>query len=351
MRVLLVLPGLVLLGAGALSLSLGRTELTLSGWLWSLESLALGAALSAWWLKGPRARSLQASSVLALVLLAGYRVATRGRCEDVSLVVLDEHGGEVGSARWIDRLFDERDAAIVGSRALTLLGAVPAREFPTLPALLAASYPQLEDEAPTLGTPIPATLLGLQGPDASDAIVVEPQGGPARIGVVFLHGYAGSFALQCLEVARAVRSAPARVVCPAAPFDGAWWCPDEERIARGAIAYLRHRGADTIVLVGLSNGARGAALLAPRLRGEIDALILLSGTASEAVSPPVPTLLIQGDRDRMMRTSRVRAWARGRRGVRYLELPGTHFVLLEQRDAVARALGSFVAASARRAAR
>lgn len=338
----LVLAGLAVATAGAMSIALGRSELTAWGWLWSLEALTLGSALLSAPIDGRRVRALRLASAVGLVSLVLVRVATRGEGEGISLVVLDHEGHVRSSARWLDRLFEERDASIVGSRALVVIDGVPSREFPTLPPLLASAYAGLGEDASVVGTPIPATLLGLQGPGASDTIVVEPAGTEASLGVVFLHGYAGSFALQCLEVARALRDLPARTVCPATSFDGGWWRPEGEDTTRAAIAYLRARGAERIVLVGLSNGARGAALLAPRLRGDIDALVLLSGTATSAPSPRVPTLVIQGARDGMMATSRVRAWAHGRARVRYLEIPGTHFVLLEEREAVARALRDFV---------
>jgi len=339
---ILVLVGLAIGAAGVLAIAFGRTELSGWGWLWSIEALVLGVALLGAPLEGRRVRMLRIGSAVALLSLVLVRIAIRGEGEGVSLVVLDREGHVRSSARWLDRLFEERDASVVGSRVLVALEAVPSREFPTLPALLASAYDELGDDVSHAGTPVPSTLIGLQDPDTSDALVVEPHQAEASLGVVFLHGYGGSFALQCLEVARALRELPAPTVCPATSFDGGWWRPEGQDVARAAISYLRARGAERIVLVGLSNGARGAALLAPRLRGEIDALVLLSGTARDAPTPPVPTLVVQGSRDTMMTTSRVRAWARGRARVRYVEIPGTHFVLLEEREAVARALREFV---------
>jgi pimeloyl-ACP methyl ester carboxylesterase len=253
----------------------------------------------------------------------------------------------VSRARLVDRLFEERDAAMVGSRLLVLIGAVRAREFRTLPALLAASYPEAEADAPRLGTPIPATLLGLQRAEAFDAIVVAPHGPPSGLGVVFLHGFAGNFALQCLEVARVARAHGALTICPSTRFEGDWWRGDGESITRASIAHLRARGAREIVLVGLSNGGIGASRLAPRFGSEIDGLVLLSGLSPRAPTPHVPTLVVQGDRDAMVPTRAVRAWARGRARVRYVELSGTHLVLLEERERVAEALGRALTSRAR----
>ena len=97
-----------------------------------------------------------------------------------------------------------------------------------------------------------------------------------------------------------------------------------------------------MVLAGISAGAIGASQLAPRLDATVDGMVLLSGVSSRAATPRVPTLLVQGDHDAMVRTARVRAWAHGHPRVRYRELPGTHFVLLEQRADVARELTVFL---------
>lgn len=327
--------GVALVAAGLLSIALGHVSLTAWGWVWSIESIALGVVLCLWLSRRAALTVLRRGSAVGLVVIALTRVVFFGGSDEASIVVLDRDGAIVSEARWIDRLFEERDASMVGSRLLTFLGAVPSREFPTLPDLLARSYTQTEDDAPRLGTPIPATLLDLQHADAFDTIVVEPRGEASEVGVVFLHGFAGSFALQCLEVARVARDGGARTVCPATSFEGAWWRGDGEAITRASIAHLRARGARRIVLVGLSNGGVGASRLAPRLRAEIDALVLLSGLSPRAPSPGVPTLVVQGEHDTMVPTRLVRGWARGRSGVRYAELDGTHFVLLERRDELA----------------
>ena len=270
------------------------------------------------------------------LLLVVARIAFIGGAPDARLAVLPgDHG-----ARFVNRIFEERDAAILGARLLAWIGVVPAREFPALPALLAEGYDLVDAEVPQLGTPVPGTYLGLSGEDDFDAYVFEPAG-DARGGVVFLHGFAGNFLLQCWEVARAARSAGAITVCPSTGADGAWWEHDGRVIAERSVAYLRERGAERVVLVGLSNGAAGASLIANRL--DIDGLVLLSGTSTQAPTPTMPTLVLHGSRDGMMGTARVRRWAReqGAR-VRYLELEGTHFVLLEQRERVQSALAEFV---------
>lgn len=352
---LLVAPlGFALVFAGLASIVLGRTALTCWGWLWSLEALLLGAALLAplphEGVAVTRWRVVRAASVVVLAVLVLVRIARYGGDADTALVVLDEHGQVQGGARWLDRLFEERDATIVGGRALVASGLLTAAEFPSLPGILRSSYEATEADAPRLGTPIVATLLGQQRPQAFDAIVASPRGAPSGLGVVFLHGSAGSFVLPCLEVVRAARRRGAHTICPATDIEGAWWRADDEVIVRASIRHLRALGARRVVLVGLSNGGIGASRLAPRLRGELEGLVLISGVSRDAPSPAVPTLLLQGSDDSMVPTAAVRDWASRHPRVHYLELPGTHFVLLERREEVARALDAAFAAHAPSAA-
>lgn len=321
-----------------LSIAFGRTEMSLWGWAWCLVALGLAVQLAPTQLRQRFGKWVEIPSLL-LVMLGATRIVFYGDSDSAALVTIDSQGHVSGSARWIDRLFEERDASIVGSRLLVASGLMPAPEFPTLPALLVESYPAHEAFAPRLGTPVLSTLLGLDDEDANNAILVHANREAPTLGVVFLHGYAGNFAFQCLEVAAAFRSA--EVICPSDHFVGRWSDAAALRIVTSSIAILRARGVQRVVVAGLSNGAIGASLHANAL--PIDGLILLSGVSSRAPTPRVPTLLVQGREDAMVRTSSVRVWRRAHPRVHYVELPGTHFVLIEQRDAVRGALQAFSA--------
>lgn len=322
-----------------LSLAFGRTELSPWGWAWSFTAIGLAVQIAPSRIRG-RIGAWAELPTLLLALLVTIRIACFGASGHASLVNIDQEGHIEGSARWVDRLFEERDASIVGSRLLVTLGVIPADEFPTLPALLVASYPSHEAFAPRLATPVVSTLLGLDHPGATNAILVSNESGGAEVGVVFLHGYAGSFAFQCLEVAAAVRDLDADVICPSDHFVGRWIGAEATSTITSSIATLRARGARRIVLVGLSNGAFGASVTARDL--PIDGLVLISGVSPNAPSPRMNSLLIQGDDDSMVMTRRVRAWARSHARVHYLELPGTHFVLIEQRAQVREAIHAYV---------
>jgi len=238
-------------------------------------------------------------------------------------------------------VFEERDAAILGARLLAWSGVMRAPEFPTLPGLLVHAYDDMEAElGHRMGSVVISTMLGTDDGGAFAAFVVEPEG-QARGTVVFLHGYAGNFLLQCWQVAVAARAAGMRTICPSTDMSGRWSDPHGERIARVAL-YDAHRGGLT-VLAGLSAGGVGASRLAPDLEGEIGALVLLSGADPAASDPRVPTLVIHGDHDRMASTASARQYRDAHRSrVRYVELEGTHFVLLERQAEVRAAITRFL---------
>ncbi len=286
-------------------------------------------ALRAW---GP---SRTGAALLSLLFLA--RAIAGGVSPHARLLVLPA----AHEARLLDRLFEERDAAILGARLVAWSGVMRAPEFPMLPALLASSYDDMETElGHRMGSVVLSTVFGHDTADAFAAYVVEPDGEP-RGSVVFLHGYAGNFVLQCWQVAVAARAADMRTVCPSTEFSGHWSDGHGERIARAALVYARRGGAT--ILAGLSAGGIGASRLAPDLAGEIDGLVLLSGADPIAADPGVPTLVVQGDHDHMTPAGDARAYRdRYRSRVRYVELEGTHFVLLEQHADVRAAITRFL---------
>lgn len=188
-------------------------------------------------------------------------------------------------------------------------------------------------------SPFLSTYLGLQGPDAFDAVVFEPPGTP-QCGIVFLHGFAGNFSVLDAFVARAAREAGAVTICPSAGWMGAW--AKEERTVRACIDHLRARGIRRIFLAGLSNGALGASALAPRLSRELSGLILLSGSDLSEPDSGLPVLLVIARNDERMYASMAREYAEraGKRGT-LVELTGDHFVLAKDPEAVRRAVSSW----------
>jgi pimeloyl-ACP methyl ester carboxylesterase len=151
----------------------------------------------------------------------------------------------------------------------------------------------------------------------SDLMIVEASQ-PPRGALIFLHGFAGSFALECWLMAQ-----PDLVTfCPSVGWRGDWW--NHARTLDETLALVRRRGFSEVYLAGLSNGGAGAARLAAH-RG-FRGVILVSGTAA-APAPGIPVLVVQGRRDRMAGVESARRYAE-RTHADYVELNGGHFVLL-----------------------
>lgn len=203
---------------------------------------------------------------------------------------------------------------------------------------VAALLPWVEPDAEGLRTTMGARYRAMRADVGDPPVPVFHSwaGGPAtlrmdvpepRVGVVFLHGYAGNFALPCWHVARAAREVGGSTRCPSSGFSGRWRNIDD---VRAEIADLRARGAPRIVLAGISAGAIGASRLAPRLRREIDGVLLLAGVSRHAGRPGVPVLTIGGRRDGMTSPTDLRRY--GRRHGRHVSLEGGHFALLEEHE-------------------
>jgi len=264
----------------------------------------------------------------AVVVLAVVSIARPLRADGRAHLIRLPDGARADAA---GQLVDEGDFVLPSAQAYALSGRLNPDEARHVVADLRGAYEDMRSEEGIVPTPWRTE------PGPGPALVFEPRdGGTGGIaGVVFLHGFGGSFAMPCWQVARAADVIGAITVCPSTGMDGAWWTPAGEARAREAIRYLRARGVRHVYLAGLSNGGIGASRLAPRLVRELDGLVLLSGAASNATPTSLPALVVQGRRDHMTPARNARRYARaGGRRVRYVELEGTHFLLVEQSDAV-----------------
>jgi len=255
------------------------------------------------------------------------------------------------AGRLVNHALPEREIAVTGSRMLEHSGTVP-RGFVSK---LAAAYDRLAAEAGHLPSPLPATYLGLQRPDRFDTLVVEPRPGSScgsQGAVVFLHGYAGNVGLICWLVSRAASPHGLTTYCPSVGPRGDWWTRAGAQTLSATLRHLHSQGIRRIYLVGLSNGAAGASLLAPRFRRQLAGLILISGLSRRAGPPGVPTLLVHGRRDPAVPPARARRFLRraGRRATR-VTMAGDHFVLLTREDRVQAAIGRWLGRRERRRCR
>jgi pimeloyl-ACP methyl ester carboxylesterase len=206
----------------------------------------------------------------------------------------------------------------LGLSALRYAGKLDDPESSALDAALGTAYAAMLADENDAASPVRIA--------AAAPLTYVPRGSIVA-GVVVLHGHGGAFALPCWQVARAVAVRGAATLCPSIGVDADWGSPRGEAIVRAALGELGRRGAQRLVLVGLSDGGVGATRLAPRLRADLTAVVAISGVDPAAPSPGVPTLVIQGTLDRMMSASSARTWA-ARVGARYLALPHGHFALL-----------------------
>jgi hypothetical protein len=326
MRLLIRIVALAALGLVALFAGLGMlAPWSPSGWF-LLGTGALVAVAALVKERRPR-RGLGLVALVLLVLLLVVRMVGTG---DGMITMRTLPGGE--PARWLGRLVDEQDLALLGARVLAMRERLPPSERATLVPAMRAAYQLVRRDDAVFPSPVLDTLLGRQTPGAFDTLVIEPRaepkpGVPMKFGVVFLHGYAGSFTLECWLMARAAREIGALTVCPATDFSGRWDGDGAERIVRASLAYLGSRGIKRVFLAGLSNGAVGAVSLRPRLGSSVEGVILISGAPAAGGDPGVPALVVHGAVDTITPAPAARAFADRARAV-YAEFDGGHFVWL-----------------------
>jgi pimeloyl-ACP methyl ester carboxylesterase len=329
---ILALPILVL---AALGLRVGYSP---SGWVMvAAAALVVAGAIAAplrasrvrRWPLAPAGLALFALVVTARLILAGYGATTMTTLPG-------------GGSRWLARVIDEEDPCLVGALALTRRWSfLPFAERDELVPAMHDAYVSMRASEGVTPSPVLDTFLGRQRPEAFDALVVEPRGGAPKGAVVFLHGYAGSFTLECWMMAEAARAIDALTVCPATGFDGRWWTAEGERTLRATLAYVAKRGIARPYLAGLSNGGIGASRLAPRFASSLAGLVLVSGASPDGSSAGLPTLVVQGEHDTNVSTGAVRAFA-ARNHATYAGFEGGHFVMMEKRAEVREAIGGWL---------
>ncbi len=247
------------------------------------------------------------------------------------------------SARIVDRLVDERDIALSGTRVLVGAGMFH-DDADELPAKMRDAYKQMDAEQGDQPSPVVATYLGLQSPDDFDLIVISPPKANPTDAVIFLHGYGGNFSLPCWQVSRAVADLHVLTVCPSTRWIGDWGTTKNgEATLRKTVDALHARGVTKIVLAGLSNGGYGASLLAPKMRGSFAGVVLISGAVPSAAPTGVPTLLIHGREDSMAGFGNSTDYVAKHPGAKLVALDAGHFAMLVRAESTNRALHDFVA--------
>jgi pimeloyl-ACP methyl ester carboxylesterase len=296
-----------------------------------LLGMALMIAYGAFRPKVPRAAGRAGGALVVAVIL--FRCCTAGEGGAISMNP---------SARLVDRVIDERDIALSGTRTLVGIGMFHDDRADVVKAMT-DSYAEMSAHNGTVPSPVVATYLGLQGPDHYDLLVIEPHAqDPPKRAVIFLHGYGGNFTLPCWQVAEAVKSWNAVVTCPSTRYIGDWSSKNGEATVRDTVAKLNARGIKNIVLAGLSNGGYGGSILAARMRGSFTGLILISGATPEAGQAGVPTLLIHGNKDSMAGYEESVDYQANHVNSKLVTLDAGHFAMLVRKEKTNAAIDAFV---------
>lgn len=307
-----------------------------SGWFVLGVTALLGVALLIKEARPRRGLALVAGVLLTILLVVRMVGAGSGMIAMRTLPAGD-------SARWLARLVDEQDPALLGARVLAAKGrGLLAGERERLLPAMREAYVEMRRDDTVFPSPLVETFFMRQGPSSFDTVVIEPRaepkpGVPLKYGVVFLHGFAGGFSLECWLMARAAREIGALTVCPATDFSGHWQDERGQRILQATLDYLRGRGVERVFLAGLSNGAAGASALAPAVRARLEGLILISGAPAAGGTPGVPTLIVHGTEDPLSPVTAARAYA-DRNHATWAGVEGGHFVLLVRRHEIRKTL-------------
>jgi pimeloyl-ACP methyl ester carboxylesterase len=334
MRTLLrVLSGFAAIPAALFLLFVLTSPGTWSGIAYALGLVTLtiaGASLGKSW-----ARKLAAGGAGSIALTIVVRLFTASRGDAMVM-----NTGTTPGSRFVNRVVDEEDLSVSAARTMRVTGFMHDPDVSVLPEEMTSAYARMRAAQGDGPSPVLATYLGLEGPGAYDAIEVGDVEHASGV-VVFLHGFAGSFALPCWEVSRAAARVGMATVCPATRWVGDWWNTAGETTLREVVTNLHSRGQKHLILAGLSNGGIGGSLLVTRFPGSFEGFIAISGASPQASAPGIPVLCVQGEYDAQIAASVVRAYAT-RSGATYVSLPVGHFALLVKEDEVVDAMATWL---------
>ncbi|MDC0710553.1 alpha/beta hydrolase [Stigmatella sp. ncwal1] len=312
---------------------------TPSGWGYAVGAGVTSVGLLT--LRWRRWRGLTRAGLGLLVLVMGSRLLLTERQGLRTLRLPD------GGTRLVNRLVEERDGVLFAARLLPLSGMFPQEDARDLVPAMEAVFDQMSEAEGPIASPVPATWLGLQSPEAFDAVVIPAEGASSpKTAVVFLHGFAGNLSVYCWQMARSARAISALTVCPSVGLVGDWWSPDGQETLKRTYAWLAKRGVQRVYLSGLSNGGMGASALAGQTAHpglELRGLVLISGAQTTAVQSGVPMLLVEGKYDSRVPPRVVQEVAqRAGRLATYVEVDSGHFALLDRAAECEKAISSWL---------
>jgi len=334
-RLASIVGALLFVLAFPLSILSVTTPVSTIGFFYVVSAVLIVSGLTTARVRRTEWRGVTRVGLLLLVGVMSIRIATASRGATISMT----RGGS--GTPLLDRLLPERDVAVTSARAVILAGILPANDTKNLVATLKRTYAVMDASEHAYPSPIVMTSLQLQHRGAQDTLVIDAPSSDSHAAVLFLHGFGGNFTLQCWAVAQAARRAGAATFCPSTRMAGDWWRGDGPQITKEMLDQIKAHGFDRIVLAGLSNGGLGASRIAPQLRGKIVGLLLISGASPEAAAAGVPTIAFEGASDTMMPPAVVRKYAENTDAT-YVEIAGTHFLLIEQLDEMTAKMASWL---------
>lgn len=254
------------------------------------------------------------------------------------------------SPPFISRIPDEGETAMSGLLLSSVLGLIHGEERDSLERLLGREYELLSTSPRFDGLPN-ATLISGGGGHRPSLTWVPPgrTDGPC---LVFLHGFGGQLTIYLQSLMSSGLAEESAIVAPFLDTRARWWHDTGEAIVSELIESNLPNAVDRdrVYLVGLSNGAIGAARLAQnaRLSHRIAGVILISGSA-QPLGPDLDgldILVITGADDPRFPLagveSDVAALSSQGAQVELEILEGDHFILLSHKREVAQRIGRWI---------
>lgn len=287
---------------------------------------------------------------LAFLIFDVYFVTARLRRPPPSGVRYCENSDCQRRAPLLARLADEGETALAGLATCSALGLIHGREQAALDRLLRHDYARLETSPLLGGGPNAALIRG--SADQTRALIWEPRGSEQLPGLVFLHGFGGQLTLYLQALIDSPLGERSIIVAPFLDTEGRWWTPGGEEVLRSMVE--RHLPArvdrNRVFLIGLSNGAVGAARLSQReeLRRQLAGVILISGTAQPVADDlhGYRGLVISGRDDPRFSGSGViqdvDAYRRRGADMTVRMIDGDHFIILSRQEEVTEAIDQWI---------
>ncbi len=259
--------------------------------------------------------------------------------------------------RVVNRLVPEEDLVKVAAWLLDVVGspAISPSEHEGFVEALTLHYDRMaavQDQGTWVRTPLIATQLDLQSPDAFDLVRFFRRYGYDRTAFVFLHGYGGNWAMLCW-IAHEHFGATEWTFCPSTSVAGNW--ATTEGVATLATTLAEVPPESELYLFALSAGAASVDAAIDQLpadaRRRIAGVIYLFGGESVPPRHRIPGLIVAGRGDerfswRILKANADRQRASGR-DLTFELVDADHFGLAKQHLAVSHAVNGWL--STRRA--